>query len=134
VPVVFLDVALSDTVMKPVTADLAKDSGDDWCKVKETDLFWSEVVEGSEEDCEGCIDANYPREREAVVSHGKKNSRLDEYADGAHAGLTKGIAQVTRTVLRDTNELLELRPPGSPVNRVDRAVVVRLLDETDCQK
>jgi hypothetical protein len=133
VSVMLLDVALSNTIMKPMTADFAENSGNDWCKVKEPDLFWPEVVERSQEDCEGCIDANYPSESEAVVGHGKENSRLDQYPDGAHAGLSKSIAKVTGTVLRDTNELLELRASDRLVNRIDGAVVIRLFNKTDCQ-
>lgn len=45
--VVLLDAALGDAVMEPVTTNFAKNSGDDWCEVEESDLFRPEVLEGS---------------------------------------------------------------------------------------
>jgi hypothetical protein len=131
--VMLLDVTLCDSIVKPVTTNLTENSGDNWRKVKETDLLGSKVVEGSEEYCESCVDADYPGKREAIVDDRKEDRRLDEYADGAHTGLPKAVAKVARAVLRDADELLELGTSRWLIDRVDRAVVICLFYEQDCQ-
>jgi len=131
VTIVLLDISLCNAVMEPVTTDFAKNGGNDGCKVEESDLFWSKVVERSQEYREGSVDTDYPGECEAIVDNGEKDSRFDEDADHAHASLSKCIAKVARSVLRYADELLELAASTWLIGGIDGAVVVRLFDEKD---
>lgn len=67
--IVFFDISLCNTVVEPVTADFSENGGNDRSEVKKADLFGAEVVEGGEEDGQGCVDAYDPGEGEAVVDN-----------------------------------------------------------------
>jgi hypothetical protein len=132
VSIVLLDITLRDSIVEPVTTNLTENGSDDWRKVKETNLFRPEVVKWSQKYCESCVDAYYPGKCEAIVNDRKEDGRLDEYTDGAHTGLAKGIAKMTRAVLRYADELLELGTSGRLIDRINRAVVICLFHKQDC--
>lgn len=129
VTIVLLDVTLCNPVMEPMTTDFAEDGGNDWCEIKKANLLGSKVVKGGQEYCKGCVDANYPGECEAIVDNRKKDSRLDKDANGAHAGLSKCVAKVARTVLRYADELFKLAASTWLIGGIDGAVVIRLFHE-----
>lgn len=67
--IVFFDISLCNTVVEPVTANFSDNGGNDRGEVEKANLFRAEVVEGGEEDGQGCVDAYDPGEGEAVVDN-----------------------------------------------------------------
>ena len=82
--VVQTDVAPGNEVVEPVADNFSDEGCDDGSKVEISDLCGAKVVERSEEDGKGSVDANDPGEGKEIVDCGDEDDRAGNDFYGAH--------------------------------------------------
>ena len=98
-------------------------------------MFGTEIVEGSDDDREGGVDANSPGEGKEKVRARDEDGGLDDCFGWTNHGLPERIAQMAGAELLDPDQAEELGSTGWLFVKGDAPVIVGLVQKQDnCNK
>ena len=127
------DVAFGDEVMKPMSNHLSQNRGDDWSKVKESNLLRTKIVQWCDEYCKSGVDSDDPCKCQKVIDCGHQNDWLRDDFDRTHDGLEECISKPPRVELLNSNHTQKTRFPWRLFARRNSAIIVRLFNKQNCQ-